>query len=203
MNRRYKIEERHSHDFIDTKTGKGFTYTDAIRLLNEKEEQIENQYELITNLEVKITNPVGRFYIDDEHIKDRYNEMNPVWFGTIGDAIKHMEFLNKYIRWKNMVLNPDIGCEARTEKELMNDIYKVLVDFFVLDLDIKEIPEKYFKENRHGILWKTPDGIKQYYIDKQEKRLKNFRDIVLETFVDGESRRYTSIKSLFGRKDMD
>ena len=39
----------------------------------------------------------SRFYIEDEHVKDKNKIMKPVWFDKVSDAIKHMEFLNKNI----------------------------------------------------------------------------------------------------------
>lgn len=93
-----------------------------------------------------------------------------------------------------MVLNEDM-CE-QTNKEEIDNVYGWLLDFFLLNIHYDNIPVEQFKENiKTGVLFKTLEEEKQWLINKQEKRKDNFKDMVLDAFFNGESRKMTFVKT--------
>lgn len=93
-----------------------------------------------------------------------------------------------------MVLNEDL-CE-QTNKEEVDAVYGWLLDFFLLNIHYDNIPVEQFKENiKTGVLFKTLEEEKQWLINKQEKRKDNFKDMVLDAFFNGESRKMTFVKT--------
>ena len=80
----------------------------------------------------------------------------------------------------------------QTSAEEMTGVYNYLINFFLLDLDFTNTPEDIFEEsiNTH-ILFKNGKEIKKSIISQQEKRRNNFRDMIIEAYTTGESRKMT------------
>ena len=81
------------------------------------------------------------------------------------------------------------------ELTMMNWVYGWLCDFYLLDVHFENIPVDFFKENNQGIMFKSPKEVKEILVEKQELRRNNFRDMVLECFDKGESRRVLPLKT--------
>lgn len=82
------------------------------------------------------------------------------------------------------------------ELTMMNWVYGWLCDFYLLDVHFENIPLEYFEENNQGIMFKSPKEVKEILVKKQNMRRNNFKDMVMECFDKGESRRALPLKTI-------
>lgn len=92
----------------------------------------------------------------------------------------------------NKVLNKDF-C-TQTDKEELNDIILMFYNFFQWDIKYEEMNEESFK-NSTNILYKTNAEKKQSIIEHRNKRRNDIKNMVLEAYTNGESRKFTFAKS--------
>ena len=79
--------------------------------------------------------------------------------------------------------------------ELQNMVYGMLCDFYLLDVHFENIPLEFFEENNQGIMFKAPQEVKEILVEKQNLRRNNFKELVMECFDKGESRRVLPFKT--------
>lgn len=90
------------------------------------------------------------------------------------------------------VLNEEF--HAQTMKEELNHVIDMFCQFFLWDIKYEEMNEESFK-NSTNILYKSDKEIKQSIIEHRDKRINDIKDMVMEAYFDGESKKFTFAKS--------
>lgn len=90
------------------------------------------------------------------------------------------------------VLNEDFG--VQTDKEELNDVISIFYNFFLWDIKYEEMSNESFKDSTN-ILYKTDVEKKQSIIEHRDKRREDIKNMVLEAYIEGESRKFTFAKS--------
>ena len=84
------------------------------------------------------------------------------------------------------VLNEDF-C-VQTDKEELNDVISIFYNFFLWDIKYEEMSNESFKDSTN-ILYKTDAEKKQSIIEHRDKRREDIKNMVLEAYIEGESRK--------------
>ena len=92
----------------------------------------------------------------------------------------------------NKVLNEDFYMQ--TDKEELTDIIAMFYNFFLWDIKYEEMSDESFK-NSTNILYKTDTEKKQSIIEHRNKRREDIKNMVLEAYTNGESRKFNFAKS--------
>lgn len=83
---------------------------------------------------------------------------------------------------------------VQTDEEELNEVINIFYSFFLWNIEYEKMSEESFKDSTH-ILYKTDAEKKQSIIKRRNKLREAIKNMVLEAYKNGESRKFTFAKS--------